>query len=477
MILLLRTYTGILFLLCWTSVSAQPPLRAINPADYYAALLGGEWCEEPDPGASLFDQYFQGYQDFLRTALHGSEQDFKEYFERTDQRLSSLDESTALHAYIEAELTLQAAFIELKAGNELSSAWKLRQAYKLTEAGIREYPDYDPLRKTLGVMQCLIGAIPENMQWLPGLFGIRGTLEEGLKNMRTACEEEPWLCRETRYLMALSYSYLLSDNEQAIALGEEALGGGSPSPLPVYLLMNIYLRAHNAQKALALFNRLEPATCGNIPQLHYLQGNALLQKGEYAAARNAYRSFLGARESGDFVKDAWYKSGLAWWLEGNRTEAQKAFEKTLSAGSDETEADRYAHKHAARSLPDPQILRIRLLTDGGYYIRAESLLQNINPQDFEGRAEQTEIVYRTARLAHLTKDTVRAIAAYKNTLVLQADRSLYFAPNACLQLGYLLTPSNPDLARYWFEKVKEYRGYEYEKGIERKAQAALNQLR
>lgn len=422
---------------------------------------------------NAFDLYLTGYQIFLNTALHAGDSAFEVYFARIEELTSSIQPSDPWANYVLAEFKLQEAFIELKAGNELAAAWKLRQAFRMTEKALSSAPLNPALYKTMGVMKCLIGSIPDKMQWVPSLFGISGSLNEGISDLTKACQESPWICQETHLLLALSYSYLLSEDQLAVNQAEKSLNMSGIHPLPAYLIMNIYLRAHQSANALGLYKRLSTEQRNQLPMIDYLAGNASLQKGEYAHARESYRFFLKNHPSEDFIKDAWYKTGLAWWLDGDKEKAKKAFEESIRNGQSQTEADRYAEKHAKLPLPDPSIMKIRLFTDGGFYTQAKKVLTSTSSGDYPELEEKTELIYRGARLKHLTGDTLQAIADYEKVIKLQGDGNYYFAPNSCLQLGYLLAESDRQKARLWFEKVKDYRDYEYEKGIERKAQAAL----
>lgn len=59
----------------------------------------------------------------------------------------------------------------------------------------------------------------------------------------------------------------------------------------------------------------------------------------------------------------------------------------------------------------------------------------------------------------------------------QQTNNLYYAPNACLQLGYIyLKDDNKKLAKVYFEKCLKYKNYEYEKSIKAKAKLELKQI-
>ncbi len=439
----------------------------------YHMLLQGQNELLPPSSKEAFDLYLNGYQYFLNTALHAGDSAFEAYFDQMEELTSLVKDSDPWADYILAEFKLQEAFIELKAGNELAAAWKLRQAYRMTEKGLKNSPGNPAMFKTMGIMKCLIGSIPDNMQWIPSLFGISGSLNEGIYDLNKACQEAPWVCQEVHLLLSLSYSYLLTEDKRAVDEAQKSLKMSGIHPLPVYLVMNVYLRAHQSANALDLYKHLSEQQRRKIPMIYYLAGNASLQKGEYADARESYAQFLEHHPSEDFIRDAWYKTGLAWWLEGNKEKAEYAFTASLSNGQSDTEADRYAEKHAKQPLPDQAIMKLRLFTDGGFYDQAKEILAATSLNVYTKTEDKVEFIYRGARLKHLTGDTLQAIDDYQKVINLQGDVKWYFAPNSCLQLGYLFAESNRPLAREWFEKVKDYRDYEYEKGIERKAQAAL----
>jgi hypothetical protein len=54
----------------------------------------------------------------------------------------------------------------------------------------------------------------------------------------------------------------------------------------------------------------------------------------------------------------------------------------------------------------------------------------------------------------------------------------YFAPNACLQMGYLFVDErNESRAKEYFKKALTYKDHEYKNSIDSKAKTGLNRLR
>jgi uncharacterized protein (DUF2225 family) len=74
-------------------------------------------------------------------------------------------------------------------------------------------------------------------------------------------------------------------------------------------------------------------------------------------------------------------------------------------------------------------------------------------------------------------DIERAIMMYNKTIEASLKTNDYFAPNSCLQLGYIYRNlEQNDKARVYFKKVFDYSHYEYKETIESKAKAGLSSL-
>ena len=215
-----------------------------------------------------------------------------------------------------------------------------------------------------------------------------------------------------------------------------------------------------------------------IPYLKYLKGEAFLHKGEYENAIASYNQFIESYNGQNFLKDAYFKIGLCYWLQGKQDQGRSYFHQAKTIGQENTEADKNAAKTITLpELPPVQLIKVRYFTDGGYYSEARSLLDALTVTSLPDRKSQVEYYYRHARLAHKMNDLDTAKTFYKKTIELNESSEWYFAPNACLQLGYIfLEENNKGEAKYYFEKALQYKRHEYKNSIDSKARSALAQL-
>ena len=147
------------------------------------------------------------------------------------------------------------------------------------------------------------------------------------------------------------------------------------------------------------------------------------------------------------IKDAQYKIGLCYYLNGNDNDAQAVFKLAKSVGKETTEADKYASRSLAEpELPHVKLTKARYATDGGYYDQARTILESILPAELPTLRDQVEFQYRRARLDHKTNKLGTAKLYYNKTIEMNGAEAWYYAPNACLQLGYFAMAANDSAA-------------------------------
>ncbi len=453
-------------------MSGQTHGQSISTSEYKAyrkviALQGHSQASNKIRPA--FDAYLNSYAAFLEVLVNGTPASFDSFENTSREALSRITGTDTLSLFLRSEIGIQTAFVKLKEGTELAAVWQLRQTYRDVEDYVEEYPAYVPFKRTWGLLQILVGAVPDNYQWLPRIFGVSGSIDEG-RSLLLSIPQDHWLYSESQVIMSLADSYLFEESKRAVRNFSEVISNNRDNPLYSYLYMTLLLRNHLARQAIDHFS----SRSEHIELSYYLAGNAYLQAEQYAESIKWFRQFEKTYKGQDFRKDTAYKLFLAYYLDSNEEMAKRQFERIREVGGTETESDRYAARMYEKGYPNREIMKIRLATDGGFYQRAESIANGLKTADFSKNEDQVEFIYRKARIFHFTNRSDQAISAYLQTIEHQGDQRWYYAPNSCLQLGYLYLDKNEAaLAQQYFRKTFNYRGYEYKKGIDRKAHSAL----
>ncbi len=402
------------------------------------------------------------------------EANFKERFKYLDSQKESAET-----LFLKAELNLQRGFNFLNLGQELNAVWAIRTAYNQVETCQQLYPGFVPINKTSGVIQVMVGSVPDKYSWFMSLLGMRGSVSTGQKQLYDLRNSNSSLSMEATILYFTIKGLINQRHDEAASGILQVLEEQPYNRLALFLGVNMLMKNSQSEEALKLINTLDAHSQG-LPMYYidYLRGEILLQKGDYNQSIRSYSTFISHYKSINFKKDAYYKIALCYWLQDKKAEAQRYFDLAKKTGRDVAEPDRYAQAQLKEDLfPNTKLLKARLYTDGGYYPEADEVLKSIKEYDLTTEKESVEYNYRKARLADKIGDLKTAKLYYLRTVTQSGSNPWYFAPNSALQLGYIAqTVNDKAAAKKYFELALSYQKHAYKNSIDSKARSALDQI-
>jgi len=404
--------------------------------------------------------------------------EYQERFEKRKERKTRVNSPDDL--FLQAEIAVQWAFIYFKFGHEFDAALNLRDAYIITTELEKRFPRYAATNKTSALLEIIVGAVPEKYNWVLSLLNIEGSIEEGLQLYERIGKSDSPFKLEAAMLKALIQSYVLQKPIEGLHALDTILAETPTNPLALFLGASLAIKNSESQKALNMLNILEAQPTGfRIDYVPYLKGEVFLFKAEYLNSISSYRAFINQYKGQNNIKDAYYKIGICYWLNGNMSDALAMFKLGKTMGREVTEGDKYAARSMSDAeLPHPQLTKARYFTDGGYYDQARAILDSIVPPDLPTKRDQVEFYYRKARLDHKTNRLTPSRHFYQQVIDLNGQSPWYFAPNACLQMGYILLQTGDSTrAGDFFEMALSYKKHEYKNSIDTKARSALAQLK
>ncbi len=436
--------------------------------------------EKPSNGITI---YLANYADVIRIFLSEDEKLYKLLSRNESIRIAkiqSLEKTSPYYRYTQAEIKLQWAFVKLKMGDELSAMMGLRSAYKLLEENMKLFPDFLPNKKTMGLLNILIGSVPSNYNWVLSLVGMAGDIDKGIAQLTEASTEPNPFRLEASILKVVVENYIIHAHSGRLENAARLYALNPDNILITYLYAAILTKSSKANEALKIIsNHSTGSDVLYFPHVDLLLGELNLFQGAYLTSRNHYQHFLSHFKGKNSLKDAYFKIFLTYWLNDEDSEAMPYLTKILSNGKELYDSDKYAQRIAKnQEIPNKILTRIRLYTDGGYYYKAFDLLKLISLNQFITKREKLEYLYRVGRLYHRAGQVNDAIVYYKKTIDLSVNENYYFAPNSALQLGYIYQDrGEKEEAVRQFNNALNYKNYEYKNSIDNKAKAALNELK
>ncbi len=480
--------------------AAQPPSKffqfspAATEAYHLATSLRFEEAKTKiaqlrasEPGNLLAD-FVENYVEFFRAFLDDDRAGYKRLLKKFDRRLDNIadggDATSPYFLYTQAEIRLQSAILRGKFGDYLSAITATRKAYSQLEENREKFPDFVANLKSLGTLHALVGNVPGEYRWAVKFFGgMEGTIQTGLGEVEQVLAHAR---ANPDFVFAeeaeVAYSFLLlhlgNQSEAAWQTLKTAHLHPRENPLAVFALANLAMKIGRNDEAIELLTACPMTAPYHV--FHYrnfMLGLAKLQRLD-ADADSFFWTYVGQFPGQAGVKEAYQKLGWHYLILGDVAKYKVCLEQVKTAGSKRFEPDEAAQKEAERGeVPDLNLLKARLLFDGGYYKRAYDLVKNLGGTFPPNSKNDLEWRYRLGRIEHRLGLTDLAARHYGEAITAGAWQPYYFACNAALQLGLLYEEKRDTAnARAAFKRCLALEPEEYSGSLHAKAKAGLHRV-
>lgn len=428
----------------------------------------------------------ENYVDYFTLITSESKADFDRLKGNKSTRLDRIsddDKASPYYLYAQAEINLQWALIRGRYGEYFNAAMEIRKANNQLRENTKKFPNFHLNLKGLGLINAVIGNLPDGgLKSALSTFGLKGNLQNGLNMLEKLTDNLPKSSYEPFYEeVVFYYAYVLTDVAHSSSAYAKTMKYteriADTSLLKSYLQSYVCIKNGHTDEAISILNKKpEGGVYQSFPYLDYLEGVARLNKLDLTAA-TSFNRFLQTNKGVNYIKDA--NLHLAWisLLSGDKNGYSAYIAKTMNAGYTYNEKDKQAQNEAAAPASPVELLKARLLFDGGYLTRAAQLLAEKKSTDFDSDKDKTEFNYRLGRINDdLGKDD-QALVSYQAAVNQGKNLKYYFAANAALQMGKVYEKKgNKTKAKEAFNTAISMKNHEYENSIESQAKAGLRRI-
>jgi hypothetical protein len=425
------------------------------------------------------------YVDYFTLLTTENKSDFEKLKKNRALRLSRIekeDENSPYYLFAQAEINLQCALTRSRFDEFFTAGVEINKAYRQLQENKKKYPAFLPNQKNLGLIEALLGSMPDGLKKTMSAFGIRGTTQQGVKileNLLKVLPKSPYshFYAETVFYLSYVKIDILRD-------------AGAYAPIMLFTqpidstnLLRTYIRAyagmktgHNAEALTFLDKRPSGNAYQPYPYLDYLSGIAKMHSLNNSAGVDL-QTYLRNYKGINFIKDAWLN--LAWLalLKNDRAGYASCISKVKSEGFTYHDKDKQALNEANDPAPQIDLLKARLLFDGGYYDQAIQQISDYRVSQFKLLRDKIEYCYRLARIYDETGKDDIAIKFYKFAIDMGSNEKYYFAANSALLTGFIYEKKgNAGQAWIYFNKAISMKNHDYESSIENKAKEGLKKL-
>ena len=437
---------------------------------------------------NLFVSYLDNYINFLEVSLSEDELYFKSIENKIDEtirKIETLDDSSRFKKYLLGNIYLQWATVNLRFRNYITGVIQLNKSYRLMTQNDNDFPNFFPNKITLGVLHIMIGIVPDSYQWLLNLVSIKGTVSEGKNELEYALEQTDYnpsfdyLSNEIIFYKGMVELSLSPDPNLARYLLSRIDNNVNNNLLLSYLIINIFMKNGENDKALEMFHNID-YTYNYFPfyYMDYLKGECYLRKLDLSKSEQSLETFRNNFSGVNYMKDAQLKIAWCNLLNGDTAKYLSSIENIKNIGATDLDADKKAQDISFdKSIPNIELLKARLFFDGGYYYKADSVINNITNKDLK-TLEITELNYRRARISHALNNNEKAKLEYVQTINLGKTLPYYYAGNSALKLGNIYELEGDTInARIYYKLCIDMNFNEYRNSIRGKAKQGIQRLK
>lgn len=436
--------------------------------------------QNPD---NLIPDLLDSYIDFFVLFFNEDPAELKIRKPHFDKYLSRLDEgpdSSPFNNYCQAVVLIQKACVEIKFSERWSAGWDFRKAFSLIKENKKKFPAFVLNNMLYGPMQVVAGTIPNGYKWLAGLFGIKGSITNGMALMQSVINSNDAYAKlfanEAAFYYCYTEFYIQNQPDKVFQFISQRKFDLVNNHLLAYMAANLGINNKMDDYARAVIqNRNTSAAYMQTPIWNFEMAYIQLRNLELADAAKSFDYFLSHFKGKFYVKDAFEKLSWCYYLQNNQPAADNARQMVLKKGSTDTDADKQAYKDARSGRwPDKILLQARILNDGGYNDKALALLESKSMQDFSTPEDQLEFTYRKGRIYDdLDKDDA-AIKNYLSAITLGQNRTEYFASRAALQIALIYEKQGKkNLAIEYYNKCLAMQDHDYKDSIDQKAKSGI----
>lgn len=432
--------------------------------------------------------YLENQIDFLKVTLSEDEELFNKLdniIDERTERIKELPDENPAKKYFLGNINLQKAINNLRFMNYTTGLWQVNKSYRLLTQNQEEHPDYFPNEITLGVLHIMIGIVPDSYNWILNLISMRGTVEQGrqeLKQSLIKCETNPdfyHLTNEVLFYITMIDLSLSADPEYSKYVVSKTKPLANENLLMAYLTTNIYMKNGENDSAISVLNNID-TTISFFPfyYLDYLKGECQLRKLNVDGAINHYINFIQNFTGSNYMKDAVLKTSWSYLIKNDSASYKISMDKIPSTGKTDVDADKVAQSIAENNTKQNiELIKARLLFDGGYYLKADSVINNINVSNLS-QIEKVELLYRKARTSEKLDNQNTATKYYIKTIESGKSLQEYFAGNSALKLGnYYEKQFDTTNAILYYNICLDLDFEQYRNSIKGKAKQGLNRLK
>lgn len=439
-----------------------------------------------DPNNSAV-HYLLHFNAFVKAFVTEEQSDYAAYRQVQDAALlhyDKLSDTIAFKKLAQSDAYFFSATLKAKFEEFYGAARDVNRANSLINENHELFPDFLPNNKTRGIIKVYLSTVPDNYAWVVRMLGISGNMKEGLgllENLAHTTQDTGcmrFFAKEAAYLYSFSLMHVAKQPAKAWSETLRCTNDYTTNLMSTYFRSTMATKLNKNETAIGILERRP--TGEEYEQfyfLDYLLGVAKLNKLDVTSILDLHQ-FYTHYKGRNYIKSCLQKMSWYYVVTGNRGKAEEYKVLINKRGYALNEEDKQAVMYADKVLPHSELLKTRLLYDGGYTKEASAVIAKVSPKQLASRQLKAEYCYRKGRILEKEGKMDAALKLYEACTLYGIDSNEYYAAYASIYLGdYYLKQGYKTEAKKFYERALTFKSNrEYVSSAEQRAKAGLQKV-
>ena len=421
--------------------------------------------------------FLESYHFTLDALINDNAESFRKLEEKTSTYIKIIEsfrkEIPHLEYLLISRIYLNMAFVHIHFGNNVKGILAYRQANQYLKKQLFNYPETEENKGIQAVVEIFSGSIPDNYKTLAGLAGFSGNTETGFKLLKDYLKYS----RQSDYL----HSEALLWNSFVGSRYNSFFSNFNSNDIEIIKQSNILSFFYGfsllkQRKPLETLEIVNNNSLNNFPLTYYLRGISNLTLLNIDEAKNELTDFLKYHKGTCYRNDAARKLYWIAFFNNNKEGVDFWKSKAVISAIPQTTVDKEAINECSRNvLPNKDLLKSRLLFDGGNYPKAlETVINAAIP--YSNKSWIVEKEYRTGRIFLAMGQIDNAIKPFENCVDnYSSDIKSYYPAYSALELATIYHNKKMfDERDKWIKKCNELNNGDYKFEIKEKLSKLKN---
>ncbi len=436
-------------------------------------------------------EFVINYAELISLLTTTNRDTFFEFKDKCTERISTIESipsETAIKDAIVAELYFHRAMARMIFDEKIRAALDLRKAKLLSNTNRKKYPEFEYNLKLSGLLNLITGSIPDHLKWAASLASLSGSVEIGINEINSYynsvkndtlfnCFFPEACCLKLAVIQTFDPIAKAKNQAKTILFDSEIKEEMQKNKLLTFVSADFMMKNGMNDHAIHLLLSMNfDESYLNFSYLDYLTGIALQNKLDIRSVSYFFKYVLNSSNR-NYVKASYQRIAWHYLIHNSPSKYQQYIQNVLDFGLQNSESDNVAWEEANSKIkPDLNLLKSRLLFDGGYYDKSSEALRHFK---FDSKISENnvEYLYRIARISDEKGDKTNALKYYHLVIAQSSDKPWFYAANSCLMAGFMHEIRNENnIALKYYNACLKLNPSKYKVSIHQKAKAGKNRI-